>query len=189
MNKFPRFTTKHTMDELVNTIRNYYLKAEEDDAGEMFYDVFPKIVEKDLDIPMGFSEGCSLWEDFNTRYNDFEENPWEDSRNQEPEEYIKEFYEENDGYQQMENLYLYVKDGFPIIICNSNEDDEYPTFFIMYLDDKNNLRAYIPKKGNTFNPKTNRPYEADWDTGFENMHYELNLKKFLEDIKENITLI
>lgn len=29
--------------------------------------------------------------------------------------------------------------------------------------------------------------EMDCDTGFENMHYKLNLKEFLEDIKENIT--
>lgn len=181
-----RYTSKHTMDELVNTIKQFYKKAENDG----FWDVFPEIVEKDLDIPIGFSEGGSLWEDFNTRYPSYDEDdilPWEKVINKEPEEYIKEFYRLNDCSTPMNNLYLEVQKGFPIVICNGFEDDEFVTYFIMYLDDKNNLRAYVPKKGNTFNPETNKPYEMDWDTGFENMHYKLNLKEFLKDIKENIT--
>lgn len=179
-----RFTSKHTMDELVNTIKQYYQKADND----VFWAVFPELVEKDLDIPIGFSEGGSLWEDFNLRYPPDEDDdlPWQRDINNEPKEYIKNFYKENDCNTPMDNLYLEVQEGFPIVICSGSEDDEFITYFIMYLDDKNNIRAYVPKKGNTFDPKTNKPYIADWDTGFENMHYKLNLKKFLEDIKENI---
>ena len=180
-----RFTSKHTMDDLTTRIKKYYQNAGDFDA---FYDVFPESIFEDFGMTIGFSEGSSLWEDFSIRCeNDDDEIPWEGIRGKEPEKYIKEFYKNNSSYEQMECLYLYIKDGFPIVICNANEDDEYPTFFIMYLDDTDKLRAYVPKKGNTFDVEANTPYEMDWDTGFENMHYKLNLKEFLEDIKENIT--
>lgn len=184
-----RFTSKHTMDELVNTIKQYYQKAKDECSDDSFWGVFPELVEKDLDIPIGFSEGGSLWDDFNLRYSSYDEEddlPWQKDINNGPKEYIREFYKLNDCNTPMENLYLEVREGFPIVICSGSEDDEFITYFIMYLDDKNNIRAYVPKKGNTFNPKTNRPYEVDWDTGFNNMHYKLNLEKFLKDIKENI---
>lgn len=33
-----------------------------------------------------------------------------------------------------------------------NENDVYPIYFILYVDNKNRLRAYIPKHGNLYNP-------------------------------------
>lgn len=51
----------------------------------------------------------------------------------------------------------------PIICAHAGGDWEEPVYFIVYLDDKNKLRMYIPKCGNVYNALTKEALGNDED--------------------------
>ena len=38
------------------------------------------------------------------------------------------------------------------LVYVKNKNDDYPIWFIVYIDNKNRIRAYVPKHGNLYNP-------------------------------------
>lgn len=38
------------------------------------------------------------------------------------------------------------------LVSVQNKNDDYPIWFIVYIDNKNRIRAYVPKHGNLYNP-------------------------------------
>jgi hypothetical protein len=99
------------------------------------------------------------------------------------------------GFQEYNGLNFYGVLG--------GSDYGLPLFFILYQDDKNTLRGYIPGKGNALNPLSKSPFGEDDDAdeqyaktnGFLNIR-EMEEKKFtflnkdflLEDIIKRIIL-
>ena len=81
------------------------------------------------------------------------------------------------GYHTLDN-------GLTFLGCSAGGDWETPVFFIIYFDGKK-LRAYVPKKGNTWNKKTKQAYGNEEEEETE-MDSEFNSKEILEDIKSRI---
>jgi hypothetical protein len=59
------------------------------------------------------------------------------------------------GYQTIEN-----RTFFGVL---AGSDYGLPLYFILYQDDKNTLRGYIPSKGNVINPYSKSPFGEDED--------------------------
>lgn len=76
------------------------------------------------------------------------------------------------GFQTLEN-------GLTFLGCAAGGDWQDPVFFIFYYDGKR-FRGYIPKDGNSWDPKTKAAYE---DSNF--VHDDA---KIIEDIKARITV-
>lgn len=83
------------------------------------------------------------------------------------------------------NAFIQLKD-YAILFCWGGGDWEYPVLFILYLDDKNRLRAYVPNKGNTFNPKYKAAFGNNDDYPVDNIVILPSLDLIFEDIKNRI---
>ena len=102
---------------------------------------------------------CIIYEDYINRnkdasiYFDFENilNFWDDDKEH---SYINKY--------NMELININGKQ-VPIICAYAGGDWEYPVNFIIYLDDKNKLRMYVPKCGNTYNALTKEAIGNDDD--------------------------
>lgn len=108
---------------------------------------------------------------------------------------------------------LITPNGLPYLLGYKHGDWELPVYFIVYLDHKLKLRAYIPMKGNTFNPYTKAAFgNEDIDEDIElqqwiklgfapddydaealqaalNIGTDINLPLFEQDIDNRIKLI
>lgn len=80
-----------------------------------------------------------------------------------------------------------LSNGLPILWVNAGGDWEAPVVFILYWDGKD-LRAYIPKEGNTWNPKT----KAAWGNGEDEYDEDapnVNKEKLVADIIDRVKLV
>lgn len=62
---------------------------------------------------------------------------------------------------------------FPFLCCYAGGDWEYPVFFIIYLDGKNKIRAYVPRDGNVYDEETNQAYSND-SKSINDLDYDFN---------------
>ena len=79
-----------------------------------------------------------------------------------------------------------IKD-FNFVGVYAGGDWEAPVFFILYYDDKNKLRAYIPSDGNPYD----RVNKEAWGNGEENVddpEYDFDWAKIENDIKKRFGL-
>lgn len=53
--------------------------------------------------------------------------------------------------------------SFPVAWVSAGGDWEAPLVFVLYIGDKNELRAYIPKNGNAYNHKEKCAYGSEED--------------------------
>ena len=76
--------------------------------------------------------------------------------------------------------------GMPFLGCYAGGDWEYPVFFIFYWSGTE-VRAYIPKDGNTFNKKTKQAYGNGAEERAEDGP-EPDFAAILADIQKRIVL-
>ena len=96
---------------------------------------------------------------------------------------------ENDRYGMSILGLQHIKD-FNFLGVYAGGDWEVPVFFILYYDDKNKLRAYIPSDGNPYNRKTKEAWGNDCDEDFniDDPMYDFVWDKIKEDIKKRFGL-
>lgn len=73
---------------------------------------------------------------------------------------------------------IYINDNFPAegLLIYHEDDNRIPLFVMIYLDEENRLRAYVPTSGNAFNPETGKPYgEGGIYDGLPEGENDLNL--------------
>lgn len=85
------------------------------------------------------------------------------------------------------SAFIQLKD-YAVLLCWGGGDWECPVLFIMYLDDKNKLRAYVPNKGNTFNPKFKSAFGNNDDYPEDDIGILPNFDLMFEDIKNRIII-
>ena len=80
--------------------------------------------------------------------------------------------------------------SFPVLWCAGGGDWEYPIVFVLYMGQKGELRAYIPKDGNAYNHKEKSAYgNNDDDPGFDdedNPDLEFDVDKMRADVSNRI---
>ena len=77
---------------------------------------------------------------------------------------------------------------FPVAWVSAGGDWELPLIFVLYIGDKGELRAYIPKDGNAYDHAEKCAYGSEEDEEFmdnfdEDKDYVFNSKKLREDVK------
>ena len=126
--------------------------------------------------------------------------------------------EEKSEYEIFENYDIHtLENGLTYCLCGAGGDWEEPVYFIVYIDNKNKIRGYIPTEGNTFNVKykcaygseencenyeedeenenyeedeENENYEEDEENENDEENYpELDMEKFNADILGRISVI
>lgn len=92
------------------------------------------------------------------------------------------------GFQRLDN-------GLTFLGVEAGNDGDHPVFFIVYVDQANEVRAYVPEKGNSFNPETRTPYGSEdlvdaEPTAYEELPEELQAshETMLEDIQARFGL-
>lgn len=85
------------------------------------------------------------------------------------------------------SAFIQLKD-YAVLLCWGGGDWECPVLFIMYLDNKNKLRAYVPNKGNTFNPKFKSAFGNNDDYPEDDIGILPNFDLMFEDIKNRIII-
>ncbi len=87
--------------------------------------------------------------------------------------------------------------GLTYCMCSAGGDWEHPVSFIIYIDNKNKLRAYIPSDGNVYNKKYKCAYgsESDcenYEDDFDDFDVDdvepVNMELFIKDIENRITV-
>ena len=97
----------------------------------------------------------------------------------------------NCAISSLPSVFLQLKD-YAILLCWGGGDWECPLFFILYLDNKNHLRGYIPNKGNTFNLKyksaygNNEDYPEDDET--VDLRFKPDFEMMIKDIQDRILI-
>lgn len=61
--------------------------------------------------------------------------------------------------------------GFCVALCCAGGDWEAPVFFVLYLDDKNKVRMYIPTLGNSFNKFNKCAFGSEDDDSWVEEHF------------------
>lgn len=84
-----------------------------------------------------------------------------------------------EGYICINNTWMYI--GW------AGGDWECPVYFVLYLDPKNKLRAYIPTKGNPYNRKNMQALGYDDNDG--EYDDDPNFHEMMEDIKARIEVV
>lgn len=106
---------------------------------------------------------------------------------------FKKAYAENYNcaISSLPSAFLQLKD-YAILLCWGGGDWEYPLFFILYLDNKNHLRGYVPSKGNTFNLKYKSAYgnNEDYPENDEkvDLRFKPDFEMMIEDIQNRIVI-
>lgn len=59
---------------------------------------------------------------------------------------------------------FYQLNGFEVALCAAGGDGEFPVCFVVYIDDKNKLRMYIPTLGNTWNKFSKTAFGSEEET-------------------------
>ena len=97
-----------------------------------------------------------------------------------------EFYDKDiDKHSQL-------TDGTAIVWAFAGGDWEYPVHFVLYLDPKNKIRAYIPSDGNVYCHKCKCAYGScecdDQSEEFDDDYYtdHLNFQAMFEDVNNRI---
>lgn len=98
-------------------------------------------------------------------------------------------YDHLSGLECMEG-YEIVGDGesaFPILWCCGGGDWEFPLVFVLYIGQKGELRAYIPKDGNAYNKKTKAAYgnnddDPSWNDDPDNPLFQFDSDKLRADV-------
>ena len=97
-----------------------------------------------------------------------------------------EFYDKDiDKHSQL-------TDGTAIVWAFAGGDWEFPVHFVLYLDPKNKIRAYIPSDGNVYCHKCKCAYGTcecdDQQEEFDNDYYtdNLNFQAMFEDVNNRI---
>lgn len=79
--------------------------------------------------------------------------------------------------------------GVPIAWCAMGGDWELPIVVVLYIGDKGELRAYIPKDGNAYNKKAKAAFGNEDDEDFdEERDYVFDAELLREDVKARIQL-
>lgn len=85
------------------------------------------------------------------------------------------------GFQQV--------NGIPFLGCMAGGDWEIPIYFLIYWDGSQ-FRGYIPKDGNTVNPKNDSAYgndpEADGTDAVDTIQIDIDQDKIIADIQRNL---
>lgn len=84
-----------------------------------------------------------------------------------------------------------LENGLTFCLCCAGGDWETPVYFIIYIDNENYLRAYIPSHGNTYDLKTKEAYRSDDDECSGENYGEstrFNHDEMMKDISERIKL-
>lgn len=81
--------------------------------------------------------------------------------------------------------------AFPVAWCACGGDWENPLVFVLYIGQKGELRAYIPKDGNVYNKKTNAAYgngddDPCWDDDPNNPLLQFDSDKLRADVAGRI---
>ena len=75
---------------------------------------------------------------------------------------------------------------FPVAWICAGGDWEQPLLFVLYIGDKGELRAYIPKDGNAYNHKEKCAYGSEEDQdeseNFDESNYKFDANKLREDV-------
>jgi len=81
--------------------------------------------------------------------------------------------------------------GLIYCLCSVGGDGQVPVSFILYVDVKNKLKAYMPLKGNIFNEKEFCAYGCEGNcknTIKDPYSLELNMVEFEKDIEKTIKI-
>lgn len=83
--------------------------------------------------------------------------------------------------------------AFPVAWCACGGDWENPLVFVLYIGQKGELRAYIPKDGNVYNKKTKAAYgngddDPCWDDDPDNPLLRFDSDKLRADVAGRITV-
>lgn len=102
---------------------------------------------------------------------------------------LKQAISENPKYAvvSLPSAFIQLKD-YAILLCWGGGDWECPVLFIMYLDDKNKLRAYVPNKGNTFNPEFKSAFGNNDDYPEDDIGILPNFDLMFKDIQNRIVI-
>ena len=107
-------------------------------------------------------------------------------------DYIGEY--EMPGTESLEPFEM-ITDGsgnaFPVAWCACGGDWENPLVFVLYIGQKGELRAYIPKDGNVYNKKTKAAYgngddDPCWDDDPDNPLLQFDANKLKADVAGRI---
>lgn len=94
-----------------------------------------------------------------------------------------------DGYEMLGSG----DSSFPVLWCAGGGDWEYPIVFVLYMGQKGELRAYIPKDGNAYNHKEKSAYgnndgDPDFNDDEDNPDLEFDVDKMRADVANRIVV-
>ena len=102
-------------------------------------------------------------------------------------------YDHLPGLEAMEG-YEMIGEGdsaFPILWCAGGGDWELPLVFVLYIDQKGELRGYIPEDGNAYNHEDKAAYgnnEGDPSYGDDDPRYVFDETKMRADVANRIVV-
>ena len=149
------------------------------DKIKQFSDIDPndykELIDAYVDIRVSYDDTAPAHKDVQKINFDFENSSATD-----------EFYDKDiDKHSQL-------TDGTAIVWAFAGGDWEYPVHFVLYLDPKNKIRAYIPSDGNVYCHKCKCAYGTcecdDQQEKFNNDYYtdNLNFHAMMEDVNNRI---
>lgn len=77
-------------------------------------------------------------------------------------------------------------EAFPIVWCACGGDWELPLAFVLYIDDKDRIRGYIPSDGNAYDHIRNCAYTNEDEGAGEPDFYAFNPERMREDVMRRI---
>jgi len=129
---------KTTVKELSSYIyENFGYKNYSGEEDIEIYDIIQKVPKEDISIKFDLENTCT---------------PYDESYDYGP---VDDFDLSCDvpGFYQL--------DEYAIMLCCSGGDEEIPVYYCIYLDNKDNIRMYIPTDGNLFNKYTKTAYGGE----------------------------
>lgn len=102
-------------------------------------------------------------------------------------------YDHLPGLEAMEG-YEMIGEGdsaFPVLWCAGGGDWELPLVFVLYIDQKGELRGYIPEDGNAYNHEEKAAYgnnEGDPSYGDDDPRYVFDETKMRADVANRIAV-
>lgn len=164
----PRYAKKtdipYLFNKIVNELNSVNGYLEELDP---LYESFPKLMNDLEKINFDF-ENFSLIElpDIlgSTSCNDFLKNNFTDGDvdvTRLSVVTIDELKDKLNNSRIMYGNYLIQLKDYAVLLGQAGGDWEIPVYYVIYEDDKGELRGYIPEHGNTFNPETRAAYSGE----------------------------
>lgn len=77
--------------------------------------------------------------------------------------------------------------GVPTLGCYAGGDWEDPVFFVLYPETATTIRAYMPKEGNTWNPKTRMAFNHDGDEEEDENPRKVDVNAFRNAIEKRLS--